>query len=367
MAEPTKVAPEQGVTFCGYEIAMDEEFNYTISQEKYIMELIKKYQLDGVEHQPLPKVTEAENEDPIDKKQLRAAQTIAGELLWVMTRSRPDLCFAISLMTRLLHKRPSYVNELGRHVLKYLAGTKSMGLKFGSGMSGSEDLLVKTDTSFAPPLEGYRSVQGTAIFHGDHLLQWSSGKQSFVTLSTAEAELVGYVDGFQQGQSINGLLQVFGFITYKRLQGDCKAALSQISSDVTAWRTRHLRLRAARLREVVLDPNSEWCAEHVPGLELAPDGFTKVLIGQAFKRHRDQLGMCEVKDPMRQGDGGGTQGSVQAAMRSCRAAEVGAALLGAGAALVGLSDHKSLGAVLILSGLAAKLCYGEPMGKTRRY
>ena len=169
MAEPTKVTPEKCVSFCGYEIGMDANFNYTISQEKYVEELINKYKLEGVEPQPIPKVIEGEDESPISTRSLKAAQTIAGELLWVMTRSRPDICFAISLMTRLLHRRPSYVVELGKHVVKYLAGSKSMGLKFGSGMEGSQELFIKTDTSFAPPLEAYRSIQGTAIFHGEHL------------------------------------------------------------------------------------------------------------------------------------------------------------------------------------------------------
>ena len=352
MAEPTKVTPEKGVTFCGYEIGMDENYNYTISQEKYVEELIKKHQMEGFEAQPLPKVTEAEDEDPIDKKTLRSAQTIAGELLWLMTRSRPDICYAVSLMTRLLHRRPSYVVELGRHVVRYLAESKSMGLKFESGKRGSEELLVKTvktDTSFAPPVDGYRSVQGTAIFHGDHLLQWSSGRQAFVTLSTAEAELVGYVDGFQQGQSIDGLLKIFGFHTYKRLQGDCKAALAQINSDATAWRTRHLRLRASRLRELVLDRESSWEAEHIPGLELAPDGFTKVLVGQAFRRHREQLGMCNVehfKEKIEVEEAQIRRLWHQEEVEETESLKLSQCLLGAGIAMV-CTDHKVLGAMLL--------------------
>ena len=354
MAEPTKVTPEKGVSFCGYEIGMDENYNYTISQEKYVEELINKYLLEGGEAQPIPKVTEAEDEDPIEKKALRSAQTIAGELLWLMTRSRPDICFAVSLMTRLLHRRPSYVVELGKHVVRYLAASKTMGLKFGSGKKDSEELLVKTDTSFAPPVEGYRSVQGTAIFHGNHLLQWSSGRQSFVTLSTAEAELVGYVDGFQQGQSVDGLLKIFGFKTLKRLQGDCKAALSQISSDATAWRTRHLRLRASRLHELVMDRESEWSAEHVPGLELAPDGFTKVLVGQAFKRHREQLGMCDVEEFRKR------EMREEVKLRAIYSSEdeatkvdLSQGLLGAGVALL-CTEHKLVGSLLLA---AAGLCH----------
>ena len=363
MAEPTKVTPEKCVSFCGYEIGMDANFNYTISQEKYVEELINKYKLEGVEPQPIPKVIEGEDESPISTRSLKAAQTIAGELLWVMTRSRPDICFAISLMTRLLHRRPSYVVELGKHVVKYLAWSKSMGLKFGSGMEGSQELFIKTDTSFAPPLEAYRNIQGTAIFHGEHLLQWSSGKQSFVTLSTATAELVGYVDGFQQGQSMDGLLCIFGFNTHKRLQGDCKAALSQINSDATAWRTRHLRLRASRLRELVLDRNSMWDAEHVPGLELAPDGFTKVLIGQAFRRHRDQLGMCDVSESRRE--------RLTDEINLCRVAcevdsgvleslDVSQCLLGAGMALV-CTEHKLVGSLLLAT--AGMMCVSGRLGK----
>ena len=363
MAEPTKVTPEKCVSFCGYEIGMDENFNYTISQEKYVEELINKYGLEGVEPQPIPKVVEGEDESPISTRSLKAAQTIAGELLWVMTRSRPDICFAISLMTRLLHRRPSYVVELGKHVVKYLAGTKSMGLKFGSGMEGSQELFIKTDTSFAPPLEAYRSIQGTAIFHGEHLLQWSSGKQSFVTLSTAEAELVGYVDGFQQGQSMDGLLCIFGFNTHKRLQGDCKAALSQINSDATAWRTRHLRLRASRLRELVLDRNSMWDAEHVPGLELAPDGFTKVLIGQAFRRHRDQLGMCDVSESRQERvaeEINLRRVACEVGSEMLESMDVSQCLLGAGMALV-CTKHKLVGSLLLAT--AGMLCVSGRLGK----
>ena len=50
MAEPTRVYLS--------EIGMDEEFSHTISQEKYVEELLNK--LQGTEAQPLPKVTEAE-------------------------------------------------------------------------------------------------------------------------------------------------------------------------------------------------------------------------------------------------------------------------------------------------------------------
>ena len=48
-----------------------------------------------------------------------------------------------------------------------------------------------------------------AILMGHHLLQWASNRQSFVTLSTAEGELVGCGEVFQAGQSVSSLVEIF--------------------------------------------------------------------------------------------------------------------------------------------------------------
>ena len=349
LAQPSRVTPENSVSFCGYEISMGKDGSYMISQEKYLEELLKKYKIDRTESHPVPKLEEAEDENPIQPRDLKAAQTLAGELLWVMTRSRPDICYGVSVMTRLLHRRPAYVVQLGWHLLRYLHGAKSFGLKFDAGFEDANNLYIKTDTSFAPPVEKYRSIQGTALFHGTHLLQWSSSKQAFITLSTAEAELVGYTEGFQQAQSIGELLRVFGCYTIKHLEGDCKAALAQITSDATAWRTRHLRLRSSRLREAFLENKEEWKAHHVAGAELASDGCTKALLGQAFRRHRDQLGMYEVKKEVNEEKIAIKKAEVVRDFQD----DVAKVLAGAGLALA-LTSKEKIGALLL--AVAGLIC-----------
>ena len=74
------------------------------------------------------------------------------------------------------------------------------------------------------------------------------------------------------------------------MQGDSKSGISQLTSDTGAWRTRHLRLRSAKLREVVQDPDEPWTVSHCSGLEL---GLTKPLQGQAFTRFLGLIGMAE--------------------------------------------------------------------------
>lgn len=80
-------------------------------------------------------------------------------------------------------------------------------------------------------------------------------------MSTAESELVGYGEGYQCGETISELLKVFDMNPRKVLRGDSKAGITQLSTDAGAWRTRHLRLRAWKLREAIQEEGAEWAVE----------------------------------------------------------------------------------------------------------
>ena len=132
----------------------------------------------------------------------------------------------------------------------------------------------------------------------------------------------------------------------KHVQGDSKSGISQLTSDTGAWRTRHLRLRSAKLREVVQDPDEPWTVSHCSGLELGADGLTKPLQGQAFTRFLGLIGMAE--------DGEVSVSKVMGpSWTSSTTASTGfnAALEGVGAAVMGvkaLMDSEPL----VLGGLA---------------
>ena len=147
------------------------------------------------------------------------------------------------------------------------------------------------------------------VLHGLNLLMWQSTRQPFITSSTAEAELLGYAEGVQTGLSTMALLETLGFsVEEKVLKGDSRAALAICNMETGPWRARHLRLHAAKIRELLTDPAEKWSAQHCPGESLAADGLTKGLLGQAFKRFRSRLGMTsEGSDAV--GSGGDAVGS----------------------------------------------------------
>ena len=294
LATPEWVTGEKTVTFCGYEISKTDQ-GYALGQEKYIRDLMDKHNIKQTAGVPCPKVEEGP-EEPAENLQgpvLRAAQQLCGELMWLTTRTRPDVAYTVGVMSRLLHKRPGYVVEVGQQCLKYLCGSASKKLQYKGG--GPIDVLeVMVDASFGPPHEGYRSVQGIMMTHGGNPIMWASTRQPFITQSTAEAELLAYNEAYQNGESTGALLEVLGYGGVKKhMQGDSKSGISQLTSDTGAWRTRHLRLRSAKLREVVQDPEEPWTVSHCSGLELGADGLTKPLQGQAFTSFLGLIGMAE--------------------------------------------------------------------------
>ena len=164
-----------------------------------------------------------------------------------------------------MHRRPKKVCEHARAILTYLKDTADWGINFRRVSEhllgeheelkfprGEADVEAYADASFAPAAEAYKSVHGTIVMVAGCPILWSSARQPFITGSTAEAELVAYTEVFQQAEGVATLLEALGMENVRRsLYGDNKSALALCQGDVGAWRTRHLRLRAAGLRAAV--------------------------------------------------------------------------------------------------------------------
>lgn len=134
---------------------------------------------------------DGDDENDATPADLKLAQALTGELSWVSSRSRPDLAYVTGLMSRILHRRPKYTAYLGMHAMRYLHRTQDDRLRFRkSDENKLNTLQVFVDTSFGPPHEKYRSIQGMLFQHGENPLMWASTRQPFVAQSTSEGELL---------------------------------------------------------------------------------------------------------------------------------------------------------------------------------
>ena len=362
-SEEEMVEEEKPMRFCGFEIQKRREGGFWIGQSGYLKDLLKKRGVQGTEKYPCPAIKEGPDEEEQQLQDIRSAQTIVGEVMWLAGRSRPDICYTTGVLSRLLHRRPKYACELGEHLLRYLNGTQDKKLEYVKSLDqrkrvegcetfqrDKETVQILADVSFSPSHEQHRSIQGVCIEHNSNVLFWESVRQPFVALSTCESELIGYVEGHQAGEGICGLLQVLEHtIKERHILGDNKAAIAVCVNETGAWRTRHLRIRSHRLREILQQENPTWKAIHLRGTSLSADGLTKPLQHQPFQKFVELIGMGE------------DQREVEAAVRKVQVAQGSgsrprnkAAVMAVAGGLLLSSELQWLGAILILCASLTK-------------
>ena len=113
-----------GIRFLGLEV-YKTKLGYRMCQFGYLRELLRHHDLTNGPgaRTPCPQAV-------YDDRSLRKAQQMTGELLWLSTKSRPDLMHSVSSMSSLCLRDPILVERIGKRVLAYLFATSHLSLMF---------------------------------------------------------------------------------------------------------------------------------------------------------------------------------------------------------------------------------------------
>ena len=258
-----EVVSEIPVRFLGMDILKVKEEEGTegwmINQEPYVKDLVgRKVGEEKEKRIPINRdqsYMEADKDPPTLEK-IRQCQKEVGEILWLVTRSRPDLMHATSRMASHVTKA-SMVLETTRQVRGYLKRTAGEGLLYQEEKEKEPTIRVFTDASFSP--EGEESHECFVVMLNDCLLFWRSGGQSTITLSTAESELNEIVEGMNGGEAVAVIISELCEVVHKEGWTDSQSAAGE--------RRRELANQTLE-DELWLRPTTsegEWRIGHVPG------------------------------------------------------------------------------------------------------
>ncbi|GJZ32250.1 retrovirus-related pol polyprotein from transposon TNT 1-94 [Tanacetum coccineum] len=160
-----------------------------ICQERYAKEILKRFDMDKcnpvgtpIEHKAKPfKHNEGKAVDSTLFKSL------VGSLRY-LTCTRPDILFAVGLISRFIEEPTTKHLKIAKRILRYIKGTVDYGMFY----SISEDfkLVGYSDSDWAGRKDDGRSTSGFLFFLGNNAFTWSSKKQPIVTLSSCEAEYI---------------------------------------------------------------------------------------------------------------------------------------------------------------------------------
>eukprot|EP00873_Tetraselmis_striata_P041458 jgi/Tetstr1/461722/TSEL_006812.t1 len=148
-----------------------------LSQEQYTLELLEIYGMQDCSPAKTPMgsghykdLASASDADkaPLSREDHETYRAILGSVNFLTMCTRPDLAFAISVLSR-FQSAPQKIHLMQlKRVLRYLKGTPGMGITYGATEPGGARLVVYSDSDWAADTNNRRSQSGDIIMlNGD--------------------------------------------------------------------------------------------------------------------------------------------------------------------------------------------------------
>ncbi|CAI7879037.1 unnamed protein product [Closterium sp. NIES-53] len=202
---------------------------------------------------------------------------LVGCLMYLMTCTRPDLAYPLSLLARYVapgrHRKVHW--DAAKRVLRYLCSTSSMGLVLGG--RARVVLTSHADASWVDDLATQRSSQGYTFSLGSGSVSWRSTRSSSVLSSSCEAVIYAGAMAAQELRWLTYLLTDLGEVPRSPpvLYVDNKAMLALCQEHRLEHRTKHIALRYFLARE--LQQRGQLRLAYVAFQANTADVFTKAL------------------------------------------------------------------------------------------
>lgn len=214
---------------------------------------------------------------------------LIGALLYLAIATRPDISHTVAKLAQFSSHPEEQHWKTAKHVLRYLKGTKDLGL--GYRRTNGISVTGMSDAEWGGcPMER-KSFSGYVFFLGKAAIFWSSQKQQTMALSSTEAEYMGLTEAAKEAAYLRGLLIELKLMPSASivLYVDNQRAKCLAEYPVHHKRTKHIDIRYHYIRDVI--NREEVILEHLPMEDMVVDIFTKALTGVRHKKMVDALGL----------------------------------------------------------------------------
>jgi len=219
-------------------------------------------------------------------------QEIVGCLGYIGEAARSDILYAVRRLQAHTSDPAQRHYAAAKHVLRYLSGTRDLGILFRH--SGSPTLISYSDADHGAAQHDRYSISGVVVQLGGAPISVISGKQKIITLGSTEAELVSASEAAKQIVYLRMLLDEIGVTQHEPtvLHEDNTGVVAIAMSDASTFsgRSKHLDLRYRYVCEVVKE--KKLTVQWVSTTNQVADILTKALSRQQFERLRSMLGIC---------------------------------------------------------------------------
>jgi len=217
-------SPQATGTFLGVKITQDlTKGTVDLNQTHFIHQIVQRFEIPHKSVRsvlPHDYVSSYHLEDDLvsSERQIRLYQALLGSLLYLTAATRPDVCFAVSLLSRFA-KQPRICDITAAiHLTQYVYQTREQGLTFSqSGTFFNQQhyhntLIAASDSTWGTDPITRRSQGGIVISFNGGPVTFSSKLQKVVSLSSTEAELYSCSNCAKALRTLRSILLELGFV-----------------------------------------------------------------------------------------------------------------------------------------------------------
>ncbi|KAF0731296.1 Reverse transcriptase Ty1/copia-type domain-containing protein [Aphis craccivora] len=184
--------------FLGNEIDQRPDGSIFIHQSSYCKRILKRFNME--ETKVLHITTDPQHSlDSNLSGSLEAGEVpyreAVGSLLYLSQITRPDITFAVNLVSRYLEK-PLTIHWNLKRIFKYLKGTFNYGLIYDSSVTPK--LRGYSNADYAGDTTTRRSTSRFIFMMGDGIVAWCSQRKKSVAFLTTEAEYIALSQSIQE-------------------------------------------------------------------------------------------------------------------------------------------------------------------------
>jgi hypothetical protein len=274
-----------------------EERTLALRQKGYITKIVARFH---EENSSPPKTPMEEKNDLVSSTetatdtQRKEYQSIVGSLMFAMVGTRPDIAYAISVLSRFAANPSKDHISAARRVLRYLNGSLDRGINYGNSVFDNDlthlGITCYTDADWGGCLETRRSTSGYVCMINGGPSSWCSKRQTTVSTSTCEAEFKAGTPAAKEVTWMRTLLWELGVLqedAQMTIFTDSQSAQALAENPVHHNRSKHIDIQYHYLREETTSGRIK--LEYINTKDMIADGLTKPLGPIAFSNFLSQI------------------------------------------------------------------------------
>jgi hypothetical protein len=270
-----------------------------LSQSTYLDKILKKFRMNESKKGDVPmhytvKLSKTQcpnSSDELDEMNRTPYASAIGSIMYAMTCTRPDVSYALSMVSR-YQSNPGLGHWTAvKNILRYLRNTKDALLVYG----GESELKVRgySDASFQTDRDDSKSQSGWVFTLNGGAVTWKSSKQQTVADSTCESEYIAVSEASKEASWIKKFIGDLGVVPNNEdpmeIFCDNEGAVALTKEPRNHGRTRHIKRKYDFIRDRVED--GELIVKRVSSEDNPADPFTKGLNKERHDKHAASIGI----------------------------------------------------------------------------